>query len=1118
MPSDMSDLPIIATLWVGGEFSLIEQLCLKSFVDHGHRIILYSYEPVGNCPAGVEQMDAELIFPSAELVRCSGTKSPTIYADLFKYQMIVFQNVIWVDADVLCMQPWDLGSQWLFGWEDTGRLVSSAVLGLPRFSRALSRLNAFCKIENPMPPWAQDDKGEKTELAVADGDPAYEAISHGPMWGAAALTYFLDQTDELQHVRSQQTFCPIPFERARDLLGPGDSIAKELGAECYGVHLWGQHLRHHLLSTEVGMPHPNSFLGQMLERHQINPVAASLQGRGSVGYQVQVRTQKVKEEQVLILKPAARVIPEEKRSATDRAAHITPRISRLTQSPPYQYAIDNLEERTSRQSVRLPAAVEPMAQDNILVLTSMKNEAPFILEWIAYHKAIGVKHFLVYTNDCQDNTNDILDALAETGLVTRVPNPWRAETGRKPQHVALEDAMAQPAFQQADWVLTIDVDEFVNIHVGEGRFADLFAAVGNPNVISFTWKLFGNGGVHEYQDRPIIEQFTACAPEFIPKPRLGWGFKSMVHKSAPYSKIGVHRPLQIDDESHISKVRWVNGSGHMMPEMLLTNNGWRSTKRSLGYRLATLNHYVLRSAESFLVKRDRGRINHTDQDQGIDYWGRRDYATETDERMHARLPIMQGELDLLLSDPKLAAMHQEAVVWHERKIEELKSDPDYAALYRGLTELARPDALYLTRLDEDEDPGSEAGVQIPEPEAELMTPEQVVAKTQLLEEMLAGKIPRTALEAREQELNTCAAPDASTYQAALLQTNVVPEGDALESGPQASLDEGTQADKTSCATVNAVNSAHIWCPKAPDIEIKHGAEPRFAQLRNHAAERAGFFWEGETNSLFFEPFGKRLVVSFENVSQVKLEGPRWPWGYKFLSQTLGCSVLGVMASKRNWYRSPFVHESFDYLRDSQFFQQFDEILFYGASMGGFGALTYSRSAPGSKIFAIAPQSTLDRAIVPKETRWGWTEHLDWNGNYADAAEATQLAHEVTVLYDPYFKPDVTQVGRLQGGNVRKLRMPFFGHQLPNALATMGLLKPVIAGIFDASLTDEHFYKLLRARRDLPRFQHDLLMKAEEKRHLKLAVQVCEYTLRKRRARNIRNTLERLQSEIAELEA
>ena len=47
----------------------------------------------------------------------------------------------------------------------------------------------------------------------------------------------------------------------------------------------------------------------------------------------------------------------------------------------------------------------------------MKNEAPYIVEWIAYHRAIGVDNFLIYTNDCADSTDEVLGRLMELGIV-----------------------------------------------------------------------------------------------------------------------------------------------------------------------------------------------------------------------------------------------------------------------------------------------------------------------------------------------------------------------------------------------------------------------------------------------------------------------------------------------------------------------------------------------------------------------------------------------------------------------------------------------------------------------------------------------------------------------------
>ena len=1081
------DLPIIASLWIGGNLSYIEQLCLKSFADHGHRTILYTYETVENCPDGVELFDANKIFPASDFIRHKSSGSPAVHADLFRYRMIAFQNVVWVDADVLCMQPWAFKNQFVFGWEKPKHLVCNAVFGLPRFSRTLSKLNAFCTDEYPIPPWASDDEKARLTEAAKEGNPVHVSELTWGVWGPAAVTYFLKQTGEIAHAKPQEAFYPVSFKDRRKLLEPGNVIERQLTDGCYGVHLWNRRLSRRLVTNENGIAPPDSFLGRALTRHSIDPELAPIPDRPPPGFKTQAelareRVAARQEEeppahrpkQIVQAQPAPAEIPNDMP------------VARLRQSPEYQSAIDNLEARTSLLAGRLPDPKQKLSHENIVILTSMKNEAPFVLEWVAYHRAIGVKHFLVYTNDCSDNTNEILDRLAALGIVTRLDNPWDPASGKKPQHVALQDALSQPVVKDADWVLTIDVDEFVNIHVGDGTFADLFRACNDPNVISFTWKFFGNDGIDRYEDRPVIEQFTACAPEFIPKPRLGWGFKSMIHRTAPYTKIGVHRPLKIESDDAVGDVRWVNGSGQQMPEMLLTNNGWRSTKRSLGYRFATLNHYVLRSAESFLVKRERGRINHTEQDQGIDYWTRRNYTTEQDRRMEARLPMMEAQRTALLQDAELARLHEDAVTWHKSRIDKLKADPGYAALYASLTEVAYPDAIYLTKPEaEEDDAEAEAEthsetVAIPEPELNSLTPAQASQKLELLKSMQTGTVKRAELQAMREKLAASApSPDGVAPPApGLLKAN-----------------------------------GKFEFPKAPYGAFEAPEDPRYDEARARAGQRGGFFWEGPANALYFEPGSKKLIVTFDNHHVARLKEQRWPWGYSFISKNLGCSVLGVMATQRNWFRDDFVHDSFDQLQDRKFFEQFDEVLFYGTSMGGFGALVYSGCSPNARVLAIAPQSTLSVDVFPDDNRWGWRGKLDWQGRYCDARGATDTAQEVVLIYDPYFKPDCAHVDRLEGDNIRRLKMPFFGHQIPNAFVVMGILKTMLTNMFEGTLTDEKFYQLTRARKDLPRFQHTLITTAEERGHLNLAILACEYTLKKRKARNIRLKLEQLQQDV-----
>ena len=40
------------------------------------------------------------------------------------------------------------------------------------------------------------------------------------------------------------------------------------------------------------------------------------------------------------------------------------------------------------------------------VITTMKNEGAFLLEWVAHHKALGFDDLVICTNDCTDATTD----------------------------------------------------------------------------------------------------------------------------------------------------------------------------------------------------------------------------------------------------------------------------------------------------------------------------------------------------------------------------------------------------------------------------------------------------------------------------------------------------------------------------------------------------------------------------------------------------------------------------------------------------------------------------------------------------------------------------------------
>ncbi|MCR9126557.1 MAG: glycosyltransferase family 2 protein [Rhodobacteraceae bacterium] len=346
------------------------------------------------------------------------------------------------------------------------------------------------------------------------------------------------------------------------------------------------------------------------------------------------------------------------------------------------------------------ARAHALAGPRAAIIACMKNEAPYILEWLAHHRAIGFTDFVIYTNDCSDGTDHLLDRLATLGIVHHRRNDdWR---GNSPQQHALNTARADPVVRAADWVAHIDVDEFINIRTGNGCLDALLARMPpGTSHIAMTWRLFGHNGVVGLRDAPVIAQFERCAPSYCPKPHVAWGFKTLQNGLDAYARLGGHRPNKPLPEMS-DRIRWANGSGVDVTEAL-ARRGWRSSRKTVGYDLVQLNHYALRSAEGFLIKRQRGRALHVDRGIGLNYWLRMDWNDTTDLSIQRNLPRMLAERDRLMADPQVARLHRDAVAWHVARAAALRARPDFAALLDRATALrltAVERAAYATALDD----------------------------------------------------------------------------------------------------------------------------------------------------------------------------------------------------------------------------------------------------------------------------------------------------------------------------------------------------------------------------------------------------------------------------------
>ncbi|GFE50712.1 hypothetical protein So717_24650 [Roseobacter cerasinus] len=311
----------------------------------------------------------------------------------------------------------------------------------------------------------------------------------------------------------------------------------------------------------------------------------------------------------------------------------------------------------------------------------MKDEAPYLIEWVAHHLAVGFTDILVYTNDCTDGTDDMLIRLEELGLAHHRRNV--IPEGRKPQPSAIKHAQDEPIVQQADWVLLFDADEFLCINYGDGRLDSLLDAAGGANGIVITWRVFGSGGVQDWSRAPVTEQYQHAAPPFWNK---GWGVKTLFRHDPESWRLGIHRPkikakqLKTDFPD---RVRWLNGSGLPM-EDYFKFRGWRSIRRTVGYDWVQMNHYAVKSVDAYAVRKFRGNVNFKKDKYNADYWALQDrnevHDTSILRYREARARIAAE----LLKDPVLNRLHHDALAQVEARLAAFKQTEDYTTLKAGL--------------------------------------------------------------------------------------------------------------------------------------------------------------------------------------------------------------------------------------------------------------------------------------------------------------------------------------------------------------------------------------------------------------------------------------------------
>ena len=130
-----------------------------------------------------------------------------------------------------------------------------------------------------------------------------------------------------------------------------------------------------------------------------------------------------------------------------------------------------------------------------------KNEAPFLKEWIEFHKMIGIEHFYLYNNKSDDNFEEVLQPYVNGGLITLIDWPYEQA------QIAAYQNFYETYRHETQWVSFLDIDEFFCPKYSKTLLEWLLKSDKYPVRVLY-WRMFGTSGKLQHNnDELVIEQY-----------------------------------------------------------------------------------------------------------------------------------------------------------------------------------------------------------------------------------------------------------------------------------------------------------------------------------------------------------------------------------------------------------------------------------------------------------------------------------------------------------------------------------------------------------------------------------------------------------------------------------
>lgn len=232
---------LVNTIWIGNELGPIHAACLRSFLRHGHEVVLHAYGRPHDTPEGVRLFDANKLMKEEEIILHKKTNSLTLASDRYRYRILREGMGLYVDCDMYCVRPFS-ENEYTFGWHSHDT-INNAVLNAPHDSKFLKQVLEASEDLYFVPPWRKGHKGLYAKFRKAIGFPMHISRHKWVTIGPSLITHCVKEQGLLDRVSAIDIFYPLHWEQLDLLFEPGLRVADFIGSRTQGVHLYNSALK-----------------------------------------------------------------------------------------------------------------------------------------------------------------------------------------------------------------------------------------------------------------------------------------------------------------------------------------------------------------------------------------------------------------------------------------------------------------------------------------------------------------------------------------------------------------------------------------------------------------------------------------------------------------------------------------------------------------------------------------------------------------------------------------------------------------------------------------------------------------------------------------------------------